>query len=501
MESKVFEELSEATYRAKKLLDNVRSIGSKHNGAKVRKESRKAGRIEKKNRTSRGAVSRTKAQSRIGPTKVISDDAQNRPWAVALKPQDRKDFVVSEKAFKKFKVNRHNQTPGDETYNGINSSNPPSPPPSNSNLPGIRNNFAADDAEIAALENALGVKRGKKSSNSFEEDGLDILLNGIESGGEAERLRLGKRKRSDEDRWLKMKRRKASKMASQDSDPEFDSIAKSDESLSNFAVLSDVEDLMDENTVADKESGSDIATGQRADLAHEPGFHRKKVRENPYKAPETATVAVAKYIPPSLRNQSSSETEDQSRLKRQIQGLLNRLSEANMITILTETEALYRNHPRQHVSTILLELLLGLVSDPASLQDTFLILHAGFMTSLYKIIGPDFGAQLIQKVDEHFVFESGLEIRNGKTLVNLVSLLSDLYAFQIIGSGIIYDYIRSLIAEDFSEATAELLLKILRSKSSLTILAACSTNLDNRLGSTVEAGRSFSIEGNRRSGP
>lgn len=339
---------------------------------------------------------------------------------------------------------------------------------------GVRDKLAADDAEIAALEKALGVKDKKKLPKSFEDDGLDVLLNGLEDepGGDGAR---GKRKRDEGDEWLEQKRKKA-RRADRDLEPNSSAaMSDSEEPDDSFDGLSDAEmdpeeedlDVRDDDSSADGESDNGFSSQDSNDPSAATISAKKSNRENPYRAPFTSAVAAPKYVPPSLRNQHASETEDLSRLRRQTQGLINRLSEANVISILGDIESLYRDNPRQHVSSTLLDLLLGLLSDPAPLQDTFVILHAGFIASVYKIIGPDFGADVVQRVDEIFrenevARDDG---RNGKRFTNLASLLSALYTFQVIGSKLIYDYIKMFI-EDLSEEKAELLLKILRSKYS-----------------------------------
>ena len=337
----------------------------------------------------------------------------------------------------------------------------------------------ADDAEIAALEKALGVKYKKKLPKAFEEDGLDDLLGGLGDELSDDEIR-SKRKRDDGEEWLERKRMKARGV---DRDPitvNPSAMDGSDGTGSSFDGLSEPEMG---NEDGDGNEGLSTGSENNDDSMFEdsssspsdvlPGENR--VRENPYRAPVTAEAAAPKYTPPSLRNQTPSETEDLSRLRRKVQGLINRLSDANLISILGNVESLYQNNPRQHVSLTLLDLLLGLLSDPASLQDTFVILHAGFITAVYKMIGPDFGAQVIQRIDEEFRLNLGVgkdDERLGKKLTNLASLLSSLYTFQVVGSKLIYDYIKMFI-ENLSEDKVELLLKILRSRLSCLDLGRC----------------------------
>jgi len=195
----------------------------------------------------------------------------------------------------------------------------------------------------------------------------------------------------------------------------------------------------------------------------------KPARENPYIAPGTNSEKPSgKYIPPSLRAASSSDAELASRLKRQVQGLLNRLSEANIISILSDIEQLYQNNPRQYVTSTLIDLLLGLVCDRTTLNDTFLILHAGFIAAVYKVIGPDFGAQFLERLVESFdkAYKDEEQDEAGrKECTNLMSLLAQLYNLQVIGAELLFDYIRGFL-DNLTELHTELLLRVVRSELS-----------------------------------
>jgi len=194
----------------------------------------------------------------------------------------------------------------------------------------------------------------------------------------------------------------------------------------------------------------------------------KPARENPYIAPGTTNEKPSgKYVPPSLRAASSSDAELASRLKRQVQGLLNRLSEANIISILSDIEQLYQSNPRQYVTSTLIDLLLGLVCDRTTLNDTFLILHAGFIAAVYKVIGPDFGAQFLERLVESFdksYKDEQQDDAGRKECTNLMSLLAQLYNLQVIGAELVFDYIRSFL-DNLTELHTELLLRVVRSES------------------------------------
>ncbi|PYH97093.1 hypothetical protein BO71DRAFT_448226 [Aspergillus ellipticus CBS 707.79] len=310
----------------------------------------------------------------------------------------------------------------------------------------VQSKLEEDDAEIAALEKRLGLKKGKKLPKSFDEDGLGDLLGDLDEDSADE----GRKRKREADEWLLNKRRKAQGL-DVDEESEDDSDLGSEDGLEDFDEDESMGDFDDE----DEEEGDE-------DDEEEEAVPKKK--ENPYVAPvaETTENRPQKYIPPSLRAASNSESESLVRLRRQAQGHLNKLSEANMISILAEFEKLYRDHPRQSVTSTLISLLFGLICERSTLSDTFIILHAGFIAAVYKVVGMDFGAEIVQKIVE--TFDAGGDERGqfqGKETINLISLLSQLYNFHVVGSTLMFDYVRHFLQE-ITEENTELLLKVIR---------------------------------------
>ncbi|KAL9603707.1 MAG: hypothetical protein Q9219_001026 [cf. Caloplaca sp. 3 TL-2023] len=421
-----------------------------------RKELRKAARIEKRieNPTRRVASVEGCVERDLPTTARLKSSQEN----ARILENRRKTKHISSKP--KAEARRPQRTSDSEDADEASGSASPIP---REDSRGFRAKLEADDAEIAALEKALGVKGKKTLPKSFNTDGLDVLLDGLEDNLSVESHK--KRKRDEGELWLEAKRQKARKgnrqlgltAAAHSSEDEENAdlsekpcYAKGELENSTFSF-----DSLSDDGDGSKDSDESTSSAESA---------KKRIRENPYRAPVTATVPAPKYIPPSLRNQVTEETGDVLRLRRQLQGLINRLSDSNLISILSDVEVLYRNSARHQVSTLLTDLLLGLLCDPAVLQDTFVILHAGFITALYKTVGSDFGAQVVQRMDEEFhrLYEIAPDqAQKGKNLTNLISLASYLYTFQMVGSNLMYDYIK-LFIKDFSEDTAELLLKCVR---------------------------------------
>ncbi|KAJ4412016.1 suppressor of glycerol defect [Gnomoniopsis sp. IMI 355080] len=325
--------------------------------------------------------------------------------------------------------------------------------------------LSKEDAEIAELEKKLGIKNRKSLPKSFLEDGLGDILGELNANNdEDDGLSAKKKRKAEADEWLAQKRRKAMKQsareASDDSDDALDGLddpmGESDmESRDNF----DADDASERGLDSDEDDKI---------LQSDGGEETKPApkRENPYVAP-TSKETVQKYVPPARRQESGSDAELLSRIRRQIQGLINRLTEPNLLVILGDIEKSYREYPRQHVTSILIDLVLIQICEPTSLPDTLLILYAGFSTAAYQVIGPDFGAQLVQhtvaRFKEYRAQLSGEgEAQNApKYTSNLITFLSQIYNFQLIGCTLVFDYVRILL-NDLTEVNAELLLRIVR---------------------------------------
>jgi nucleolar MIF4G domain-containing protein 1 len=426
-----------------------------------RRDKRKAERVEKKTQKGRRAPPRPvpvrsqhdRRQARDEPE---SDDEEEEidwdnvtdegtpPPPAATKPQ----APVDEKQKKLKGILKKTSPPRED-----------SPPPPAKVSRAIKDRLAQENAEIAALEKKLGVKGKKKSKGA--DDGLDDIFSGLGDFGGSEDEQTdkpSKRKRNEDDAWLASKRRKALGAAPEESSEEETNL----EGFESDELEDDLED--DDMSGEDGDSAfDDLDSDGEDDDDDVKESIQPRVRENPYVAPVSSDSAQpTKYIPPALRGPPSSDAEALSRLKRQVQGLLNRLSEANILSILRDIEQLYQNNPRGYVNSTLVDLLMGMLSDPSVLIDTFIILHAGFIAAIYKVIGPDFGAQIVERIvsefDQHY---QGNKAGSGKQTTNLMSLVAELYTFQVIGSNLVFDYVRFFL-DELSDINTELLLRIVR---------------------------------------
>ncbi|CDW97793.1 hypothetical protein, partial [Sporisorium scitamineum] len=231
-------------------------------------------------------------------------------------------------------------------------------------------------------------------------------------------------------------------------------------------------------------------------------------------APTSTATATTKYIPPALRAKLAAESSSTiapssgpgvsdleidplaaQKLRRQAQGLLNRLGDGNIDTIVNEYESLYRTHARAHVTSILTQLILDTITSRSNLVDTFVILHAALVAALHKVIGVEFAAffvqRLVEELTRHYeALKEGGEVGKGKVeeeeeevkgkeCLNLTVLACELYNLHVVACPLIYDFIRMFLGQQpgtttdtdaaapaqgsVNEVDIELLLKTIRS--------------------------------------
>ncbi|KAL6307436.1 ARM repeat-containing protein [Sparassis latifolia] len=193
-----------------------------------------------------------------------------------------------------------------------------------------------------------------------------------------------------------------------------------------------------------------------------------------------------RYIPPHLRvrtQETPQDSETQLKLIRQLKGLLNRMTEQNIASIVDGVEEIYRDHRRHDVTSTLTTLIIDGISAHSILLDSYVVLHAAFVSSLHKLVGVDFAAYFIQNVITTYERQfTNLQDPSrtipasndgpsaagadgeplGKECSNLIVLVSELYNFQVISCVLVYDIIRGLLDGELTEFKVELLLKVTR---------------------------------------
>jgi len=215
----------------------------------------------------------------------------------------------------------------------------------------------------------------------------------------------------------------------------------------------------------------------------------------------------SKYIPPSLRRsaalQSYAQTPDferRTKVSRQVKGLLNRLSEANVASIAKGIEDIYASTPRNLVTSTLTELVMGAcVPTNQATASRFLLEHALLIGVLHQSVGAEVGAHILQECAK--MFDAFVKSSSGdegvKVSDNVVGLLCSLFLFKVVHCSLLFDLVKSL-TKRFSDKDVELILIIFRNigfylrKEEPKALKECLADLQRQAGKVKSQGESGS---------
>ncbi|ORX72749.1 hypothetical protein DL89DRAFT_264955 [Linderina pennispora] len=369
-----------------------------------------------------------------------------------------------------------------------------------------------EDRELRRLERNLGIKKGGKLENAFFNEGLGELFDGIEFGSKDIRVAAAEKKPEATPKPTKSDAEDDGSESEPVIESESEGESLDDDSGDDAAIGSDLDGDEDDDMFGLNNFGSDVdededdedsdvaemyrsqgidvnvslSDAEMDDLSDDDEDDSEDVDEvdesevdesdKETKPEETKQpTSVTKYIPPSLRRrQASDEDERTAAIRKVLQGQLNRLSESNIEGIIGQIEEQYQKHPRHHVTEVLTGLLLQSIRSRIHMLDTFLYVNAALVGAIYRAVGLEPVAHLVQKLMEEYDkrFELGLEAFRageddtdegsaGKECQNLTVYIAELYNFQVISCQLVYDVIRMCI-QDINEFSAELLLKIIR---------------------------------------
>lgn len=338
-------------------------------------------------------------------------------------------------------------------------------------------------AKLKALREAKNENSKSESKSNKEESGDDFEDDVFEEEDPFEKSKALKEKRAKSLKKTKTKEIEADLVDPMDNDIEYyakklglkDKNAKlshEDDGLDDLLDGLDFVDKPGSGEEDDDEDEFDQSESENFD-SDDSAFDEPRKKENPFVAPtesgsgsdsETGDKPT-KYIPPALRRKMALEklltvSAETLALQKSLKSAMNKLSETNIGAIANDINGLFLNYPRQEVTENLVRVLLDSVIQQERLLDTFVYLHSALIVALYRSQGVDFGAYFVQTlVEKYDAFRS--EEKKNKEILNMISLLSSVYAFHLVSSKLLYDLIKELI-RNLSEDSAELLLKIIR---------------------------------------
>ncbi|CAB3981888.1 Nucleolar MIF4G domain-containing 1 [Paramuricea clavata] len=331
-----------------------------------------------------------------------------------------------------------------------------------------------DDVEIEELERKLKVNKKTKIPNVFFEDGLGDILdmcNAIETGnlksqvenyeenddtddGGDDGVDFGNNEKLPDDGYLEDSEED---MNSDDGDESHNEAEGGNECRDESRGESDDEN---EGGKEGKDDGKDVEEWEKGgdeELSEEDELPERTSSEDIYGG------ATAKYVPPHQRQNQSGQKQANARLRKQVKGLLNRLSESNLATVSGQLEELYMCNSRNDLNEILSDLLMEACISSSLMPEGLLREHIMLIAVLHSLIGSEVGAFLLQRLVLQFQkFHSAEDGSNdSKEINNILTLLAFLYNFKVIDCVLIYDIFRELVTK-FQEKDVELLLLLIR---------------------------------------
>nr|CAH7733343.1 unnamed protein product [Callosobruchus chinensis] len=233
-------------------------------------------------------------------------------------------------------------------------------------------------------------------------------------------------------------------------------------SLKKRKTSGDSEDEIDtENFDSDASEASDMhikgAAKINADGTWEDIYGRLRAKDG-----SVISRKESKYVPPALRQDNTKQSEKLLRLRKQLKGLLNRLTESNMHSISTTIEDMYMNNSRNHMNESLTSLILDTVVTEIATPERLLVEHIVLLAVLHANVGTEVGAHFLQQVALQFdkSLSESHDIEN-KILDNITKIIAQLYNFQLFDSKLVYEILKKF-CERFDEKCIECILHVLK---------------------------------------
>ncbi|XP_012933505.1 nucleolar MIF4G domain-containing protein 1 isoform X2 [Heterocephalus glaber] len=318
-----------------------------------------------------------------------------------------------------------------------------------------------EDREIRKLERCLGLNKRRKKGDgssvplSFARDGLDYILGALEPGAGGSGLYESSGEEDEEEE----ESGEDEIPPDSDSNLDVDSERESEEDLEGEAHPSEdeVENVEDADDSVDPEPGGGVEGGARETRG------RKRVRfakdeDLKHESSEVENTShQVRCIQETVDVRKKVELE---RLKKQVKGLINRLSEPNMAFISGQLEELYMAHSRKDMSDMLTATLMDACVTSSAMPSRLMMEHILLVSILHHTVGIEVGACFLEGVVRRFddAYGKGGE---GKECDNLVTIVAHLYNFHVVQSLLVFDILRKLIGT-FTEKDIELILLMLK---------------------------------------
>ncbi|KAH9696739.1 MI domain-containing protein [Citrus sinensis] len=289
---------------------------------------------------------------------------------------------------------------------------------------------AEEDLELERkLAKKFKVKKGKLRR---EDDGLDLLINGIPSVLDS----LEEEEEVPDAKELHLKKkRKKQKGLDQDLEGDLE-VGGSESEETNGLDVAMEETPTEAPSRKKRRKRKSVEHGREENVVEEigPGVANPEEThdvavplETPARAPGSGSSV--KYVAPHLRPCATKESEEHTQIRRRIRGLLNRLSESNVESITGEVSSIYLSVGRSVSCQIISEEVLASCSSGPRGNEQYAAVFAAFVAGMACMVGIDFSAKLMASLAKSF--ENEYSKRDNLSLRNLSLLLSYLCIFGV----------------------------------------------------------------------
>ncbi|KAG4076750.1 hypothetical protein HA402_002037 [Bradysia odoriphaga] len=222
---------------------------------------------------------------------------------------------------------------------------------------------------------------------------------------------------------------------------------------------------------SESESADDWEAETKTTKTWEDIYGRKRDKDGKVIEPETSAKD-GKYIPPHVRARLAAEGGDDpkkleklNRLKKQLKGWLNRLSEANMYKIVGDIDNLYMQNPRYDMNVTLTSLIFDSLVSNVLAPERMVLEHMLLIAALHGNVGSEVGAHFLQFTIEKFnsmlANLHGYDVED-KQLDNVIFIICHMYTFKLFHHGLIFEILQKLTSE-LCEKSVECVLLTLKS--------------------------------------
>ncbi|XP_066056896.1 nucleolar MIF4G domain-containing protein 1 [Chamaea fasciata] len=319
-----------------------------------------------------------------------------------------------------------------------------------------------EEKEIRRLERQLGLgKRRKKQEGpaaerlpqSFLRDGLGYVLEALGTRAGLSQLCESSDEEEQKETEPRPRERPPRKEDGEDDEDDEDEDGEDEEAREDASDPSEA-DGVEEHWERESSSPEDGGVPE----ASEPSSEEEEEEA------ESHNHGATKYVPPQIRKAQETlddkKREELGRLKKMVNGLINRLSEPNLSSISGQMEELYMANSRKDMNDTLTDILMNACVTAVAMPARLMMEHVLLVSILHHNVGIEVGAHFLEAVVKKFdeLCRSDAE---GKECENLLALIAHLYNFHVVHCLLIFDILKKLVST-FTEKEIELILFLLK---------------------------------------